>query len=649
MQNKKPDYLNVSPVGSVRIDDPFWNRYLANIQETMIPHMYAKCTEGDALYLTKMAAGDIPFEPLPEDGNIRGKHGDITLVGWLEGALFSLLHKPNRQIEEWTEYIIDLFVRGQAEDGYMIPWYNLYEPEKKLKGLLQSHETVLLADHLDSSIVHYQLTGKRNYLDAVCRLCDFLYDRIGPNGEEPDVYDGHAGIEPALVKLYRVTGEKKYLELAKHLIDIRGVDPTALQRQWERNGNESMYADWDTFADNKYMQFHKPVREQDTAEGHAVRALYLYTGMIDVYMETGDETLLEACKVLYNNIANKRMYISGGVGSCCSGERFTADYDLPNGTMYCESCANVAMTFFCRRMFQATRDAKYLDTLELELYNAVPAGTSLDGRHFFYVNPLEVWPTASETDITKRHVEPERWEWTRVSCCPPNLQSALTGLDGYLYYSGGDVLYAGLFVSGETVQDVGGRQVGVKVETSYPFGSTVTFTIDYDGAFTFAVRKPGWAEKVSLSVNGAPVEAENVGGMLHIRRSWKPGDVVEYVLDMPARLVVSHPRVRANARRGAIMRGPMLYCLEEIDNGENLSALAIPRNVKFEERYEPELLGGTMTLRFRGTRLLEDDWSEEELYKPFVMKEEEAELVAIPYCLWQNRGKGELQTWLPLQ
>ncbi len=651
MKKSKVDYLEAVKVGSVRIDDPFWNRYFGHLQQNMIPHMWNKVTEGDALYLTKMAAGDIPKRELAENGSedeLRYAH--ITIVGWLEGAMFSLAHIPNEEILGWVEYVIDLFVRGQTEEGDMDVSSKLYGNKLRFKNLLQSHELVLLADHLDAAIIHHQITGKDYYLNAVCKLCDFLYEKLGPNSKNPKLFDGHAGIEPALVKLYRETGEDKYLELAKHFVDVHGADPDVLWKQFEEEWTAApIFPDWDSFADNEYMQMHKPVRDQDTAEGHAVRAVYLYTGMIDVYMETGDETLLKACETLYNNIVGKRMYISGGLGSCMLGERFTADYDLPNSTMYAESCANVAMTFFCRRMFQATREAKYLDTLELEMYNAVPGGTSLDGRHFYYVNPLEVWPTASEHDITKKHVLPERPEWYKVSCCPPNLQSAIAGVDGYTYYTGDNTLYVGLFLGGETVLDVDGKQVGLKVETGYPFENEVNFYVDCDGEFSLALRKPGWADGVSITVNGEAFEANDVKGMLHIRRTWSSGDKVAYKIDMPAKLIVSQPQVRANAGRAAIMKGPMLYCLEEVDNGANLSAITVKSDVEFEEKYEPDLLGGTTTLHFKGWRLTEDGWNENELYKPFVRNEETVDLVAIPYCLWQNRGKGEMQTWIPVR
>ena len=648
MEYKKADYLQVCPVGTIRIDDPFWNRFVGHLQENMVPHIYKMATKGNSLRLTKMAAGDIPFEPLPESGDT-GLAGDITIVGWLEGAMFTLAHRDDKQIREWVEYIIDLFIRGQSDDGYMISYYNLYAKDRRLKGLWQSHELVLLADHLDAAVIHYQITGKRYYLDAVCRLCDFLYEQLGPHSPNPKLFDGHAGIEPALVKLYRVTGNEKYLELAKHFVDVHGIDPDALQKQWREEGNVSNYSDWDKFGDNKYIQAHKPVREQDTAEGHAVRALYLYTGMIDVYMETGDESLLRACETLYNNMVGKRMYISGGLGSCCLGERFTADYDLPVDTMYCESCANVAMTFFCRRMFQSTRDAKYLDTLELEMYNAVPAGTSLDGKHFFYVNPLEVWPTASENDITKQHILPERPSWLDVSCCPPNLQSALAGLDGYVYYTGEDTVYMGLFLSGDASLDFQGKKLGLHVETRSPFDGLVRTVVDWEGEFTLALRKPGWAERTSIAVNGEAFDAKEALGMLLIRRVWKKGDVVEYSIPMEPRLIVSHPRVRATAGRAAIMRGPLLYCLEEADNGDNLGAISLKSDVRFREVFEPALLGGTLTLELEGQKLTEEDWGENELYRPFVRKEETVRLKAIPYCLWQNRGKGELQTWLPVR
>ena len=418
-------------------------------------------------------------------------------------------------------------------------------------------------------------------------------------------------------------------------------------REWNR---PAIFPTWNQFADHTYMQIHAPVRKQTTAEGHAVRASYLYAGMADVYMETGDRELFTACETIWKNLTGKRMYITGGVGSSECGERYTGDYDLPNDTVYAESCASVALALFSRRMFQCTGDGKYLDTAEQAIYNTVLGSVSLDGEQYFYVNPLEVWPDACEKNPSKRHVRPVRQGWYQVACCPQNTLRTLAGIREYIYYTKDDTLYVGLYVGGDAQITLAGREVALHVQTRYPFDDTVDIRIDTPGSFTLALRDPRWSEETRIALNGGQLtDFVRKDGMIYIQRIWQKGDRVTLKLDMPPRIMASHPRIRANSGRVCLMKGPLVYCFEEADNGTNLSSLRMSPDAAVKEIYEPDLLGGTLTLSVSGRRITEDGWDENTLYRPFHVTEKEQELKAIPYCLWNNRGQGEMIVWIPMK
>lgn len=642
MQNNK--FISTIPVGSVEIQDPFLSRYIGMVEDKIIPYQWQMLNNDEKsgiIHDFRVAAGEI------EGKHIGMVFQDEGLPKWLQAAAYSLAHHPNEKIEEWADYAIDLMARAQQDDGYLLTYFILQHPDKRFKNLLESHELLCLGNILEAGVTYYEATGKRKLLDVAIKLGDHLCDCFGPDSSNPGLVPGHPGIEFALIRLYRATGSQKYLALAKHFIDTRGTDPEVLERQHREEWRlESIFPQWFSFADHTYMQIHKPVREQTTAEGHAVRATYLYSGMADLYMETGDESLLKACETLYDNLIGKRMYITGGIGSADCGERFTTDYDLPNDTNYAESCASIGLALFCRRMFQCTGDAKYLDTAERALYNTVTGGVSLDGEHFFYVNPLEVWPEATKLNPTKRHVKPVRQDWYQVACCPQNILRTLAGFDEYIYYVKDDIIYTGLFVGGSAKLSVNGKTIELQVETKYPFSNRVCIRVNSTETFALAVRKPGWSKSVSLLLNGQEIHADENKGMFFVRRDWKSGDTLELVMEMPAVIVAAHPQVRANAGKCAVVKGPLVYCLEEIDNGSNLNAISISPDTKIEEIYEPDLLGGTLTLHFKGSRTLETNWNGNELYKPYQADTEQVKLKAIPYCMWNNRGTGEMLVWM---
>lgn len=639
------DYIKTAPVGSVQITDPFFSRYTGMVESTIIPYQWRMINDDEKsgiIHNFRVAAGEIEGEHL---GMVFQDEG---LAKWLESAAYSLAHHRNPEIEAWADRAIELIEKAQWADGYVYTYFQLVEPELAFHNLLESHELLCLGNILEAGIAYRRATGKDRLLQVAIRLADCICANFGPDSPHPELVPGHPGIEFVLIKFYRETGYERYLKLAEHFINIRGTDPQALEKQHKKEWPlPNIFPAWDSFADHKYMQIHQPVREQRTAEGHAVRAGYLYCGMADLYMETGDESLLRACETLYEDITRRRMYITGGVGSAECGERFTLDYDLPNDTMYNESCASVALALFCRRMFQITGDGKYLDTAEQALYNTVAASVALDGQHFFYVNPLEVWPEASADSPARRHVKPVRQDWYRVACCPQNTLRTLAGLDEYVWYVRGDTVYTGLYLAGSARLEAEGQAFGLRCDTRYPFGDSIRYTFEDDADCRLALRVPGWSRGFRVTVNGREAAPEIRLGMAYLPGPWKAGDTVEIGIDMPAQLVRANPRVRADVFKAALVKGPLVYCLEEADNGKNLPAIQVRADAPIREVYEPELLGGTLTLRLPGRRLTEAGWEDGALYRAAAPVWEDVELRAIPYCLWNNRGPGEMAVWLP--
>lgn len=454
----------------------------------------------------------------------------------------------------------------------------------------------------------------------------------------------------ALVKLYHATGEERYLRVSQYFLDERGKEPFYFDLEYQKRGATEH---WPGHRDlgRSYAQAHLPVREQTTAEGHAVRAVYLYSAMADVARENGNTGLFEACKRLWHNMTTRRMYITGGIGSTAIGEAFTFDYDLPNDTMYTETCASVGLVMFAhRRMLLIEEDSRYADVMEQSLYNNLLSGMSQDGTRYFYVNPLEVWPEASQKSPIKTHVKPVRQKWHACACCPPNLARLLTSLGQYIYTVRGDTLFVHLYIGGEARIELNGQPVYIMQKTNYPWEEKVTLSlnIEQETDATLGLRIPGWYRKASLTVNGEAVELNDrcvQHGYAKITRRWKDGNTIELNFDMPIEIMQANPNVRANIGKVAIMRGPVVFCLEETDNGSNLPAIVLPRNAKLTATYDDRLLDGTIVITGEALRIDESDW-DDTLYRPTDTTLAPITITAIPYGLWGNRTAGEMLVWL---
>jgi DUF1680 family protein len=420
------------PLSAIHIDDTYWNRYTSLVPGKVIPYQWEILNDrvpdappSHCLKNFRIAAGD-------EKGERKGMvFQDSDAAKWLEAAAYSLASRPDPELEKNADELIALIGRAQEKDGYLNTYFTLNYPREKWKNLTEGHELYCAGHFIEAAAAYYETTGKKAFLEIVCRLADLICKTFGPEEDKMHGYPGHPEIELALVRLYRVTGSSRYLDTARYFADARGCPPNYFLEEIKGPGFRSIFSGFSDY-DPKYSQSHLPVREQETAEGHAVRALYLYCAMADIAEEYNDSDLLERCKILWNNIVQKRMYITGSVGSSGFWERFTVDYDLPNDSNYSETCASIALALFGLRMAKAATDASYFDTVERALYNTVRSSISLEGDRYFYVNPLEVWPQTCIEHSSRSHVKTVRQKWFDCACCPTNTARTLTSLGQYL-------------------------------------------------------------------------------------------------------------------------------------------------------------------------------------------------------------------------
>ncbi|MFZ2149133.1 MAG: beta-L-arabinofuranosidase domain-containing protein [Sedimentisphaerales bacterium] len=620
-QMRESGQLRAVAFTDVVIADEFWAPRMETNRKVTLPYDFKKCEETGRIDNFAKSGG-------LKEGNFEGIYfNDSDLYKVIEGAAYSLKIHPDPELEKYVDGVIDKIAAAQWEDGYLYTFYSLpqRQPEKRWTDVRNKHELYCAGHFFEGAVAYYQATGKRKILDVAIRLADYIDSVFGPD-KKHDV-PGHEEIEIGLVKLYRVTGDEKYLKLAKFFIDERG--------QSERR---KIYGE--------YCQDHKPVVEQDAAVGHAVRAGYLYSGMADVAALTGDAGYVEALGRIWWDVVSKKLYITGGVGARHGGESFGEDYELPNKTAYCETCAAIANAMWNHRMFLLHGDAKYIDVLERVIYNGFLSGISLSGDKFFYPNPL-----ASDGSY-------ERSPWFDCACCPVNIVRFVPSLPGYAYAQQDDVLYVNLFIGGSAAIKMGNNTVRLEQETRYPWDGDVEITVEPKRSkeFTICVRIPGWAqnepvpsdlyrftnessEKVTLKVNGESLDLNINKGFASISRRWENGDCIELNLPMPIRRVVSHPDVRDNAGRTAVQRGPVVYCFEGVDNPHGVAKMVLPANAKLQAEYHGELLGGIVTVKGQGKIQQTQAEGTEQL--------KSIEVVAIPYYAWAHRGKNEMAVWLP--
>lgn len=615
------------PFTSVKVSDSFWGQRLKASREVTIPLAFSKCEETGRYRNFELAAH--PSDTTKVTGY---SFDDTDVYKTIEGASYSLQTYPDKQLAHYMDSVLDIVAAAQEPDGYLYTarTMNPKHPHEwagskrweKVEEL--SHEFYNLGHMVEGAIAHYQATGSRKFLDIAIRYADCVCREIGDGEGQVVRVPGHQIAEMALAKLYLVTGDQKYLDQAKFFLDKRGY----------------------TSRKDEYSQAHKPVIEQDEAVGHAVRAAYMYAGMADVAALTGDTSYVHAIDRIWDNIVSKKLYITGGIGATNQGEAFGKNYELPNMSAYCETCAAIGNVYVNYRLFLLHGDAKYYDVLERTLYNGLISGVSLDGGGFFYPNPLE---------SMGQH---QRQPWFGCACCPSNICRFIPSLPGYVYAVKDNQVYVNLFMGNEAELKVGGKKVILHQETRYPWDGHVTLTVDKNAAGTFAmkIRIPGWVRNqvvpsdlytysdgkrpgYSVKVNGEAVTSALEQGYFTIERKWKKGDRVELQLDMEVRTVKANGKVEADRGRMAVERGPIVYCAEWPDNSFNVLSLLMNQHPQFEVVERPDLLYGLNQIKTPVQTLEYDEQGR------LVVKDQE--LTLIPYYAWAHRGPGNMAVWLP--
>ena len=625
------------PFTAVEIKDGFWSPRLETNRAVTVRHDFDKCETTGRIANFAVAGG-------LAKGDFVGLFGfnDSDVYKVIEGASYSLRLRPDSGLERYVDEVIAKIAAAQEDDGYLYTAGTIPTLAQKptccvsrprWSDIASGHELYNLGHLYEAAVAHYQATGKRTLLDVALKSANLLTQVFGP-GRRLDP-PGHQEVEIGLVKLYRVIGDKKYLDQARFFLEQRG-----------NAAGHTLYG--------AYNQDHLPVLQQKEAVGHAVRAGYMYSAMADVGALSGDENYVRALGGLWDNVVSRKLYLTGGIGARRDGEAFGDDYELPNRTAYAETCAAIANAMWNHRLFLLHGDAKYLDVLERIVYNGVLSGVSLDGESFFYPNPL-----ASDGERSFNMGQKSRSAWFDCSCCPTNLARFLPSIAGYVYAQRERDVFVNLFVAGRGELSLDGLTLGIRQETRYPWDGRVRIALEPGRPAEFAlhVRVPGWAqgrpvpsdlyryaeagaEAFTLALNGQPVKPEIVQGFAVLRRTWKAGDAIELTLPMSVRRVLSHEKVAADAGRVALERGPVVYCAEAVDNGGRAFNLVLPDDAKLEARERPDLLGGITVVTGRALALQPTDDG-----RSVVTREQD--FLAVPYHVWAHRGDGEMAVWLP--
>lgn len=640
--------LRTIQLKNIRLTKGFWKSKLDMLTQNMIPYQWETLNNrtpgaplSHAVENFRIAAGEA-------SGQAQGTiFQDSDVAKWIEAASYSLVAKPDPELEVIIDELLRLIAKSQQADGYINTFFTASNLKKRWQDLTMGHELYCAGHLMEAAVAYYTVTGKRMFLEVMERYGDYICEVFGPEEGKIHSYDGHPEIELALYRLSEATGNMKYAKLADYFINIRGSVKDF------HNGiatKDSIIPKSRWFLSDYYVA-HKSVRDMDKAEGHAVRALYLYSAMADQYRLHGDETLLTALKAIWRNAISRRMYITGGMGSQSNGERFTIDYDLPLERAFAETCAAVALVFWAWRMSLIDLDGDYGDTIERVLYNGALSGVSLDGTLYFYVNPLEVVPEVAEYRQDHEHVLTRRAPWFDCACCPTNIARLIASIGNYAMSVSPGIVVIHQYISGVFKLQTEGLPVEIEEETRYPWDGSVLFTLRSENpcCFTLLLRIPAWCVKYTVKVNGKLWEGSSIEkGYISIEREWRDHDRVELNLDMSVRFIRANSKVQNMAGKVAIMRGPMVYCAEEADNGVDLHEILLDPTAQICLEQDDSFEDGMITLHSRGYRDIA--WNDKDaLYFPLNTEIDLApcDIILVPYYQWGNRKPGqEMRVWL---
>ena len=629
-QKKYSDYpIAMLDIKKVELTDSFWLPKIKTVQNTTIAFGFDKCVKEGRLENFLIAGKK-------KKGKVHGKmpFDDTDVYKIIEGASYSLISAPNKTLEDYLDSIIAIISIGQEDDGYITTWFSI-DPDnppapwvpktgKRWSRLVSSHELYNSGHLFHAAAAHYLATGKRNFLDIAIKNADLLVNNFGPG--KLTLPPGHQIVESGLVKLYHITHNQKYLQLAKYFLDIRGDSTT-----------HKLYGE--------YSQDYIPVIQQTEIVGHAVRAVYMYAGMTDIGAIYDDSAYLNAVKKIWNNMVNKKIYITGGIGAKHDGESLGKDYELPNLSAYAETCASIGDVLWNVRLFMLTGEAKYFDIIERTMYNGLVSGISLDGKKFFYVNPLE-----ADNKFAFNQGAKTRQSWFDCSCCPTNLIRFIPSIPGIIYAVQNDNVYVNLYISSNVKLKINDSPVNIDAQTDYPWKGRATFTIHCEepASFTLKFRIPSWthnevmpgelysfikksANKINIEVNGKDITYDNSKGYAVISRSWKNNDKVELNIPMEIRHVAADVKVKEDSNMTALEYGPLVYCIEGTDNDFPLDKIVLPDDADLSIVRKSDLLGGINEIVGE---------------VPEYNTHKKVKMTAIPYYAWSNRGEGTMKVWI---
>ena len=666
------------PLEQVQVTDAFWRHETELIRQAVIPYQWEALNDrvpgaAPSWWVHNMKAAARAVAAKKAGGAYVPRHRSDSIVTqppegtapdpdafygwvfqdsdgykWIEAVAYQLMIRPDAALRARAQQAVDMICAAQEEDGYLDTFYTLTGRERAFTCLKDHHELYCFGHLTEAAVAWHQATGQDDLLNAARRFGDCIARRFGPGRERG--CPGHEIAEMALIRLYEETGEEKWRQLADFFLDVRGTDPStfALEENVRRQaqGQAPLPVTAERYA---YYQAHMPVRDMREATGHAVRQMYLCSGMADAARINGDAEMRRACEALWRSVVDEKMYITGGVGATHVGEAFSRPYDLPSDTAYSETCAAIGLAFYARRMLQLELRGEYADVMERALYNTVLAGMAQDGEHFFYVNPLEVDPAACETDTRLSHVKAERQRWFGCACCPPNIARIVSSLGQYIFTQTEDMLCVHLFIGSTVRARLNGGELTLRLDADLTRDGKVTLTVlrgEAEGAI--ALRIPGWSAGGGFQYPKT-AQAREENGYCLIRGVWQPGDTIQADFAMPVQAVAASPRVRETMGQACFARGPWVFCAEEADNGKDMHLLRVcPGEAANAQIIKKEIGGLTVpALCVPGKRVRVP--ADAPLYAPWAPPAtEDAVITLVPYFAWNNRGKGEMRVWLPV-